>query len=334
VPFENGGTDLKPVTPDLSDFNPCLPWWGGDLQTIRNYALSIDHALPSRAKQQMIVPLQDGSGDRLVASLHLPEQGRDRPLVVLIHGISGNERSCYMVVAAAYFLARGHAVLKVNLRGAGPSRPYCRGHYHAGLTADLATVLNRLDPQLTRNGVLPIGFSLGGNLLLKFLGEAGRHSPVRRAATVSAPLDLARSCRLLMRWRNYLYHRYILAHLKRNCTAPGAELSDAERKAILGAATLWQFDHDFTAQRHGYAGAQDFYDANSSHNFLGGIRTETLLIHAQDDPFVPVAPYLERTWSKLPSLKPLLPRSGGHLGFHDPLGVWHLRQIELFFDQA
>jgi uncharacterized protein len=195
-------------------------------------------------------------------------------------------------------------------------------------------VLDRLDPQLTRNGVLPIGFSLGGNLLLKFLGEAGRHSPVRRAATVSAPLDLARSCRSLMRWRNYLYHRYILAHLKRNCTAPGAELSDIERKAILGAATLWQFDHDFTAQRHGYAGAQDFYDANSSQNFLGGIRTETLLIHAQDDPFVPVAPYLERTWSKLPSLKPLLPRSGGHLGFHDPLGVWHLRQIELFFDQA
>ena len=334
MPVGNGGTDLKPVAPNLSDFSPCLPWWGGDLQTIRNYALSIDHALPSRAAQQMIVPLQDGSGDRLVASLHVPEEGRARPLVVLIHGISGNERSCYMVVAAAYFLARGHAVLKVNLRGAGPSRPYCRGHYHAGLTADLATVLDRLDPQLTRNGVLPIGFSLGGNLVLKFLGEAGRHSPVRRAATVSAPLDLARSCRSLMRWRNYLYHRYILTHLKRNCTAPGAELSEAERKAILGAGTLWQFDHEFTAQRHGYAGAQEFYDANSSQNFLGGIRTETLLIHAQDDPFVPVAPYLEHTWSKLPKLIPLLPRSGGHLGFHDPLGVWHLRQIELFFDQA
>jgi uncharacterized protein len=334
VPVGNGGTDLKPVAPNLPEFSPCLPWWGGDLQTIRNYALSIDHALPSRAAQQMIVPLQDGSGDRLVASLHLPEESRGRPLVVLIHGISGNERSCYMMVAAAYFLARGHAVLKVNLRGAGPSRPYCRGHYHAGLTADLATVLERLDPKLTQDGVLPIGFSLGGNLLLKFLGEAGRHSPVRRAATVSAPLDLARSCRLLMRWRNYLYHRYILTHLKRTCTAPGAELSEAERKAILGAATLWQFDDEFTARRHGYAGAQEFYDTNSSQNFLSGIRAETLLIHAQDDPFVPVAPYLEQTWSKMPKLTALLPRSGGHLGFHDPLGVWHLRQIELFFDQA
>ena len=233
---------MKPVAPKLSDFNPRLPWWGGDLQTIRNYALSIDHALPSGAAEHLIVPLQDGSGDRLVASLHLPEEDRARPLVVLIHGISGNERSCYMVVAAAYFLARGHAVLKVNLRGAGPSRPYCRGHYHAGLTPDLATVLDRLDPQLTRNGLLPIGFSLGGNLLLKFLGEVGRDSPARRAATVSAPLDLARSCRSLMRWRNYLYHRYIMAHLKRNCTAPGRSCPrpSARRfwaRALCGSST-------------------------------------------------------------------------------------------------
>jgi predicted alpha/beta-fold hydrolase len=187
---------------------------------------------------------------------------------------------------------------------------------------------------LTRSGVLPIGFSLGGNLLLKFLGEAGRHSPVRRAASVSAPLDLARSCRSLMRWRNYLYHRYIMAHLKRNCTAPGAELSETERKAILGAATLWQFDHEFTAPRHGFAGAGEFYELNSSQNFLDRIRTDTLLIHAQDDPFVPATPYFEQAWSKMPKLTALLPRSGGHLGFHDPLGVWHLRQIELFFDQA
>jgi uncharacterized protein len=334
VPVANGGTDLKPDASTLSDFSPRLPWWGGDLQTIRNYALSLDHALPSRATQQVIVPLADGSGDRLVVSLHMPEESRDRPLVMLIHGISGNEGSCYMVVAAAYFLARGHPVLKVNLRGAGPSRPYCRGHYHAGLTTDLAAVVDRLPPELTRSGVLPIGFSLGGNLLLKFLGEVGRHSPVRRAATVSAPLDLARSCRLLMRWRNYLYHRYIMAHLKRNCTAPGAELSEAERKAILGAATLWQFDNEFTAPRHGFAGAEEFYELNSSQNFLDRIRTDTLMIHAQDDPFVPATPYFEQAWSKMPKLTALLPRSGGHLGFHDPLGVWHLRQIELFFDQA
>jgi hypothetical protein len=157
---------------------------------------------------------------------------------------------------------------------------------------------------------------------------------VRRAATVSAPIDLAHSCRSLMRWRNYLYHRYILTHLKRNCTAQGAELSEGERKAILAAGSLWELDEGFTAPRHGYAGADDFYEANSSQHFLGGIRAPTLLIHAQDDPFVPAAPYLKRKWSSEPHLTPLLPKSGGHLGFHDPLGVWHLRQIETFFAEG
>lgn len=316
----------------LSEFTPRLPWWGGDLQTIRNYALSVDHALPSRAAERLEVPLADG--DRLVASLHLPEAERQRPLVVLIHGISGCETSCYMVLAAAYFLARGYPVLRINLRGAGPSRRLCRQQYHAGRTEDFAALLDRLDPRLTRNGILPIGFSLGGNMLLKYLGEVGRNGPVRRAATVSAPLDLARSCRSLMRWRNYLYHRYILTHLKRNCTAPCAELSETERKAILGADTLWAFDQGFTAPRHGYADAEDFYGANSSQQFLGGIRAPTLLIHAQDDPFVPADPYLERNWSQEPHLTPVLPRSGGHLGFHDLSGVWHLRQIERFFAEA
>ena len=318
----------------LSEFNPRLPWVGGDLQTIRNYALSVDHALPSHAVQRLELPLQDGSGDRLVAALHLPGETRERPLVLLIHGISGSETSCYIVLAAAFFLARGYPVMRINQRGAGPSRRLCRQQYHAGRTDDLAALIDRLDPALTRNGVLPIGFSLGGNLLLKYLGEDGGNGPVRRAATVSAPIDLAHSCRSLMRWRNLFYHRYILTHLKRNCTAQGAELTEGERKAILGAGSLWQLDEGFTAPRHGYASADDFYGANSSQSFLGGIRAPTLLIHAQDDPFVPAAPYLERKWSGEPHLTPLLPKSGGHLGFHDPLGVWHLRQIEAFFAEG
>ncbi len=318
----------------LSDFNPRLPWVGGDLQTIRNYALSVDHALPSHAVQRLEVELQDGSGDRLVAALHLPEETKGRPLVLLIHGISGSETSCYIVLAAAFFLARGYPVLRINQRGAGPSRRLCRQQYHAGRTEDLAQLIDRLDPSLTRNGLLPIGFSLGGNLLLKYLGEDGGNGPVRRAATVSAPIDLAHSCRSLMRWRNVFYHRYILTHLKRNCTAQGAELSEGERKAILGAGSLWQLDETFTAPRHGYASADDFYGANSSQSFLGGIRAPTLLIHAQDDPFVPAEPYLRRKWSNEPQLSPLLPKSGGHLGFHDLTGVWYLRQIERFFAEG
>lgn len=315
----------------FTEFRPKLPWWTGDLQTLRNYALDLGLALPGRPVERIETPLEDGSGDRLIASLHLPQRDRQRPLVALVHGLGGCQDSCYMVMASAYFLARGYPVLRVNQRGAGPSRPYCRLQYHAGSTGDFAALLDKLDPKLTARGVLPVGFSLGGNMLLKFLGEAGRNSPIRRAATVSAPLDLARTCRTLMRWRNYGYHRYLLANVKRNCTAPGAGLSDAERRTILEARTLWEFDHGFTAPRNGYASAADFYAANASRDYLGGIRTPTLAIHAHDDPFVPVAPYLEVPWSDHPRLLPLLPKGGGHLGFHDPSGIWYLRQIEAFF---
>ena len=148
---------MKPVAPDLSDFNPRLPWWGGDLQTIRNYALSIDHALPSRAAEHLIVPLQDGSGDRLVAALHLPEEDRARPLVVLIHGISGNERSCYMVVAAAYFLAvairgSGEPVEAWDAAIAGWVRARLAGARSAQLRADL--------DKLVLEGIIPDRVSL------------------------------------------------------------------------------------------------------------------------------------------------------------------------------
>lgn len=313
-----------------SDFRPARPWWGGDLQTVRNYAININRALPGHASERLEVAMDDG--DRLVGALHLPRQGQqDRPLVTLIHGIAGCENSCYMVLAAAFFLTRGFPVLRVNQRGAGPSRKVCRGQYHAGRSEDFGTLLDRLDPKVTDNGILPIGFSLGGNMLLKYLGEAGRGTPVLKAATVSAPLDLRLSCETLMRWRNFAYHRYIMTHLRRSCTGPGAVLTEEERHVIVGARTLWDFDDRFTARRTGFASADDYYVANSSKAFLGGIRVPTLAIHAQDDPFVPVTPYLATDWSKHRKITPVLPRTGGHLGFHEPTGVWYLPKIHDFF---
>ncbi len=312
-------------------FNPRGPWWGGDLQTIRSFTHQAKHALGNFAGDRVSILLDDGTGDCMIGALNFPMQDNRRPLVVLIHGISGTESSCYMRLAAAFFLARGYPILRLNQRGAGPSRPLCKREYHAGSSADLATLFEKLDPALTRYGILPVGFSLGGNALLKLLGTISRDLPIRAAATVSAPIDLAQSCRSLKRWRNFGYHRYILTRLKRLCTAPGAELSKKERQSILSARSLWQFDDQFTAARNGYSDAEDYYRCNTAKNFLADVKLPTLLIHAKDDPFVPVAPYVDQRWPENPKLELLLPRSGGHLGFHDPAGFWHLRQIDTFF---
>lgn len=323
---------------DLADeklvFNPRRPWWGGDLQTIRNFTRQAKYALSGFADERVSIDVDDGTGDCMTGALNLPMQSQNKPLVILIHGISGSESSCYIRLAASFFLAQGYPVLRLNQRGAGPSRPLCKREYHAGSSSDLATFFEKLDPQLTRHGILPIGFSLGGNALLKFLGTCGQHFSIKRAAAVSAPIDLAQSCLALQRWRNFAYHRYILTRLKRHCTAAGADLTKTERQAILSAKSLWQFDDQFTAPRNGHTGAKDYYRCNTAKNFLGGIKQPTLLIHAKDDPFVPVAPYFDQRWRSNTKLHLLLPKSGGHLGFHDPAGLWHLRQIERFFEAA
>ena len=319
----------------LPDFNPRLPWWGGDLQTVRNYFLSHLPEIPDRPVERLLLPMSDGSGDRLVAALHRADAGGggDRPLILLIHGLGGCEASCYLIAATGHFLRLGYPVLRLNLRGAGPSRPHCRLQYHPGGTGDLHAAIGQLDPALVRQGLLAVGFSLGGNLLLKYLAEYGAGgTAVRAAATVSAPIDLAAASRCLMRWRNRLYQRYLLGSIKRNCTTARAELTARERAAILAAASVYEFDHTFTGPRNGYRDADQFYEANAAKRFLDGVRTPTLLVHALDDPFVPAAPYHLIDWKRLPHLTPLLPRSGGHLGFHDPSGVWLLRRIAAFFE--
>ena len=116
--------------------------------------------------------------------------------------------------SARHFLSLGYPVLRLNLRGAGPSQGHCRYRYHAGRSEDLRLVLGSMDGRLAGRGLFLVGFSLGGNVLLKYLGEVGRRAMVLGAASISAPIDLDAARRCLMRPRNLLYHRYLLARLK------------------------------------------------------------------------------------------------------------------------
>lgn len=310
-----------------ADFPPFLaraPWWGGDLQTLRNYLVRWHAPLP--ASERLYFPMRDGSGDRLAGSLHRPlAPGPVRSLVVLIHGLTGCEQSHYMVKTAARLLAQGFTVLRLNLRGAGVSRPHCRFQYYAGRSEDFADALAALPRDLAQGGVVAIGYSLGGNMLLKYLGERGSDVPLKGAIAVSAPLDLAGTARRLMWRRNALYQSYLLRHLRVESLGEGAEINGKERIAILEARSLWEFDHRFSAPRNGFRGAEDYYERNAAKRFLDGIAVPTLVIHALDDPWIPAEPYLAYDWRRNPSLIPLLPAQGGHVGFQgrDRGAPWH-----------
>lgn len=319
-------------------FRPRAPWRSGDLQTLRNFLTRADAPLDRWPSCRVVLPL--GDGDSLAASYHANVPRDDspagRPLVLIIHGLAGCEDSSYVRASAAWFLQEGFPVLRLNLRGAGPSRAFCRDQYHAGRSDDLRRALKALPPSLAANGIVAVGFSLGGAMLLKYLGEEGGQAPFRAAAAISAPIDLAEAGLRLMAWRNTLYHLYMITAMKQEALAAPAALSAGERTAIRRARSVYAFDDTFIAPRNGFAGADDYYAHCSAVNYLDGIGVPTLVIHALDDPWIPPRPYLAYDWAGNSALVPLLTESGGHVGFHarDHKAPWHDRRAARFFREA
>ena len=167
-------------------FRPRFPWYGRHLQSLRN-PLRPAPRLPNGPGRRLAFRLPDG--DALQACHDAPlERDRAAPSILLIHGLGGCETSNYMLAASAFFTSAGSDVYRLNLRGAGPSQATCRGWSHAGRHRDLEAVIPELP--VGRSGIVAIGFSLGGNLLLNHLARGAVDDGLRAAASVSAPIDL------------------------------------------------------------------------------------------------------------------------------------------------
>ncbi|MFP6746105.1 MAG: alpha/beta fold hydrolase [Alphaproteobacteria bacterium] len=299
--------------PTVSEaFSQRPPWWGGDLQSLRG---SLCPGPAPVAGDRLYLEMGDGSGDRLWA-LHNAGADHAKPLVIVIHGLAGCEDSSYIIHATRFFLQHGFSTLRLNLRGAGPSRASCTLQSHAGRSRDLADAIAALPPATIAQGVVVVGFSLAGNMSLKFAAEYGDALPLRAVATVSAPIDLAVTSANMLRPRNALYNRALLRAFCRECLAPGAAVSAAERDAIQASRNFVELDDTFVAPRNGYRDAHDYWANCQALGFLAQINCPTLLLHAQDDPIVPIGPYLAHDWSGNSWLFPVLTRHGGHVGFH------------------
>lgn len=294
-------------------FVPRFPWLGGDLQTLRNFLRPPGDVLAAWPGERLSFPMRDETGDELLAMLHRPAEDRGKPLVLLLHGLTGCEESSYVRVTASHLLRAGYPVLRLNWRGAGPSLGKTKAFYHAGRSDDLLAVLGAMGGDLARNGLAAIGYSLGANVLLKYLAERGGLAHLRAAIAVSPPIDLHAAQRRIAHRRNRRYHDYLLTRMREE------RPSDPEIRTIL------DFDDRVVAPANGFRDALDYYAQCSSAPRLAAIRTPTLIIHARDDPWIPSASFREVDWSKAKAVRLLMPWSGGHVGFH-ALGLgrpWH-----------
>ena len=256
--------------------------------------------------------LETPDGDFL--DLDCLRQGSGRA-VILCHGLEGNARTKYMLGMAQAFARRGWDVVGFNYRGCSGEMNRLPVSYHSGATGDLRTVLERAGSAEWKELAL-VGFSMGGNLILKYLGEdpAGVHPAIRAVATFSVPVELGDSCRELTRWKNSLYQARFLRRLRRKIRIKGRMHPGVIDTALLKrVGTLIDFDDLYTAPLHGFADADDYYRRCSCRQFLARIR-----VNARNDPFLSSScyPYAEARDSQWVHLE--TPDHGGHVGFHAP----------------
>ncbi len=248
------------------------------------------------------------------------------PLVLLLHGLTGSSNSHYILGQQQALAAQGWASVALNWRGCSGEPNLLPRGYHSGVSDDLGLVIQHLQAVRPLAPLYAVGYSLGGNVLLKYLGERGENCGLHAAVAVSVPFRLDQCADRIGLGFSRVYQAHFMRELtayvrskKRSFASNGAaqHLSILEQLGPLdGMRTFWDFDGQITAPLHGYADADDYYRRASSRYFLSAIRIPTLLIQAADDPFV-----FRHSVPELSELAPgtelELHAKGGHVGFID-----------------
>ena len=327
----------------MPPFRPRAPWWGSDLQTLRDTVWP--QRLPRLPSQRLLVDV--GAGDRLIGHLDRPLDRQDPPLglVLVLPGLGGDSEGIGPRRLGMILCQAGFAVLRLNLRGAGAGRSLARGTYAARCDQDLLPVI-QVCQDLARTLATPdqplpllgVGISLGGSILLNLThGRPQDPSPFAALVCLSSPLDLAEASRRIDGPRNAIYQRWMVRRLLRQARADPQGLSPEEEQQLQrsdgGPPTLRAFDAALTAPRWGWESVDAYYAGASPLRWLdqGGTGLPTLLVHASDDPWVPVDSHLALQ-SRLGGsagerLQMVLTPGGGHNGFHDPEGCWSDRLV-------
>ena len=238
-----------------------------------------------------------------------------KKLVIISHGLEGNSTRAYIRGMARAFLGLKYDALAWNYRGCSDEMNRQRRFYHSGATDDLHTVVQHAIKQNTYQEIYLIGFSLGGNITLKYLGEQQPEHIIKKAVTISVPLNLHTSCEKISIRSNWVYSNRFVKSLKKKVKAKAALRNDIDISNIDKLKTLREFDDAYTAPLHGYKNAIHYYTECSSIRFVNNITIPTLIVNAKNDPFLSDDCYPAEMLKDHPFVTFESPERGGHVGF-------------------
>lgn len=304
------------------DFTPA--WWlrNRHLQTLWGKLARRLPPAPTRTERW-----DTPDGDFL--ELHRLDGVPGTPRLLILHGLEGTVRSHYAQGLLHEASRRGWAADLLIFRSCGSEMNRARRFYHSGETSDIAFVIEQLVRADPERALVASGVSLGGNVLLKYLGEAGGSAPpqVKAAAAISVPFDLARSSVQIQRGFARLYQWHFMRSLRRKAGVKLGQFPDiVDATTLARTRTMWDFDDTVTAPLHGFAGADDYYRKSSSLGWIARIRRPTLLLSSTDDPFLPLEVFdaVREVAAANPWLTVQFLPHGGHAGFVAG-GGWKLR---------
>ncbi len=342
----------------VNSFKERLPWFGGDLQTLRDTFVDDNLYLETAEVVQICIPTKrigdEISKEYLIAFLNRPLKTPEiKGLVLMIHGLGGSSRRRGLRRMASSLIDSGFAVLRLNLRGADPGRQFAAGTYAANCNSDIFPAIEKAREICTKlqmsassnQTTIPlygVGISLGGTILLNARLEFNNFSLENNAldglVCISSPLDLAECSAAIEKPRNTVYQTWLLQRLVRQTLEDPFGISESERENLMErnfwnlpkVSSIRAFDSFITAPRWGYKNVDEYYKNASPKNKLCVENFErlpkTLIVHSFDDPWVPIRAarelYESTRKKNVSNLDVLLTNKGGHNGFHGTAGCW------------
>jgi len=252
---------------------------------------------------------------------HFHENPRERPTIVLLHGLEGSSESDYMLGTAEKAWVAGFNVVRLNQRNCGGTERLTESLYHSGLSCDIRAVILELIERDRLPEIFAAGFSMGGNLVLKMAGEFADAAPreVSGFVAVAPSFDLAACAAEIELPKNFLYERHFVTRLKRRMRHKAGLFPERYANGLEGdlarVDSVREFDDRITARFCGFRDAADYYAQSSAMRVIGAIRKPTLIVTAEDDPVVPFAMFANEALRGNPNISLVATRQGGHCAF-------------------